>query len=131
MATAMMAAAMMVTTAMAAAVVATAMMAANTLVTSSRNGFAMESGASLWLSDCCFDQRNDLAAFAQTIQIIRPCLHHQHALGPKFRVMRVSSTDCVRFLVSKLTLNGVWVPTPHFIQTGGRHSSETMDAHLL
>jgi hypothetical protein len=39
---------------MVAAVVATAMMAATTLVTS-RNGFAMESGASLRSLDRCFD----------------------------------------------------------------------------
>jgi hypothetical protein len=55
MTAAVMASAMMVTAVMVAAVAATAMMAATTLVTSSRNGFAMESGASLRLSDRCFD----------------------------------------------------------------------------
>jgi hypothetical protein len=43
------------TAAVTAAAMASAMMAATILVTSSRNGFAMESGASLWVSDRCFN----------------------------------------------------------------------------
>jgi hypothetical protein len=84
--------------------------------------FSDASQDSCWLSSrcsvsvrLCLDQRNRLAPFSKPVEIIRPRLHHQHTFGPKFRVVGVSSTDSIRFLVSKLTLYRVRPPATHLI----------------
>jgi hypothetical protein len=74
-------------------------------------------------------QRQDFTPLAKPVEIIRPRLHHQHALGPKFSVVGVSSTDGVGFLAGELALYGIRVPTAHFVQPRGRHSSKAMNAH--
>jgi hypothetical protein len=54
-------------------------------------------------------QWDDLSV-SQLIEIIGPSLHHPDALGPVFGCVQVSAPDIIRFLVCKLTLDGVWIP---------------------
>ena len=52
-------------------------------------------------------QRDDLSGVSQPIEIIGPSLHHPDALWPVFSCVQVSAPDIIRFLVGKLTLDGV------------------------
>jgi hypothetical protein len=57
-------------------------------------------------------QRDDLSGVSQLIEMIGPSLHHPDALRPVFGCVHVSAPNIVRFLVCKLTLDGIWIQQP-------------------
>src|SRR5215813_10954102 len=70
-------------------------------------------------------------AVSQGVQVVRPRLHHPHALRPVFGGMDIRPSHIVSLLVRELTLNGVGVPEPHLVQSSGCHCAKTMRGHLL
>ena len=64
-------------------------------------------------------QRNDRAAIAQTIEVIRPRLHHLAALGEILRAI-IRTPHFVALRMGELEFDPVGVPAL-LVETGGRH----------
>ena len=52
-------------------------------------------------------KRHDVRTRPQAIKIIGPSLHHLDAFRPVFGCVHISTPNIVRFLVCKLTLDGI------------------------
>src|SRR5262249_45585526 len=84
------------------------------------------------LSRCIFtSQRDDFPDLPQFIEIIGPSLHHLDALRPVFSCVHIRTPNIARFLMRKLTLDGIGIPATHFVQPRGRHSFEAVRGHLF
>src|SRR5262249_14988056 len=80
---------------------------------------------------CSTSERKHLAALPKFVEIVSPRLHHLHALRPVFGGMNMARPHIVGFLMRKLTLDGVGVPAPNFVEPGRCHCAETVCRHLL
>src|SRR3546814_13820467 len=75
-----------------------------------------------WSSDVC---SSDLF-----VKVIRPALHHPHALVPIFPAS-VSATDLVGVDMRQLAFDRIGMPLSHLVQKRGCHRPETMGGHLV
>ena len=64
----------------------------------------------------CRRQWNHNRSRSKLVKIIRPDLHHVDALGPELRGVHVRKANLVFFLMRELPLDGVGIPSPHFIE---------------
>src|SRR3546814_11454438 len=71
-----------------------------------------------------------LEVLPQTIEFIRPELHHLDALVPIF-ASGIGATHRVAFRVSELPFDRIGIPAPHFVEQGARHRAKAMHGHFI